>query len=119
MVNQVRTKMVGWTIALATTLFGGVIYYFILQSLYLPSEDLFNFPVPRNAELIQENELGKSYDWSAASEENGIKFGYELALKTNGWKKGEREGASVLYTKGNKKIEIISTTKYLNILKAN
>ncbi|MCM3440210.1 hypothetical protein ACUIJN_23340 [Metabacillus halosaccharovorans] len=119
MENQVRKKMVVWTIALATPLFGGVIYYFILQSLYLPSEDLFNFPVPRNAEVIQENEIGKSYDWSPASEENGIPFGYELVLKFNGWKKGEREGASVVYTKGNKKIDLISTTKHLNILKSN
>lgn len=119
MAKQVKKKMVSWTIALATPLFGGVIYYFILQSLYLPSEDLFNFPVPRNAELIQENEKEISYDWSAASEENGIPFGYELVLKANGWKKGEREGASVLYTKGNKKIDLISTTKHLNILKVN
>ncbi|MRX71828.1 hypothetical protein GJU40_06515 [Bacillus lacus] len=119
MANQVRKKMIGWTIALAMPLLGGVIYYFILLALYLPSEDLFNFPVPRYAELIQENEIGKSYDWSAASEDKGIPFGYELVLKINGWKKGEREGASVIYTKGNKKIDLISSTKHLNILKAN
>lgn len=74
MAKQIKKKMVSWTIALATPLFRGVIYYFILQSLYLPSEDLFNFPVPRNAELIQENEKEISYGWSAASEENGIPF---------------------------------------------
>ncbi|WP_281251490.1 hypothetical protein [Paenisporosarcina indica] len=34
-----------------------------------------------------------------ASEENGIPLGYELALQANGWNKGEREGASVYYTK--------------------
>ena len=117
MANQVRKKMVSWTIALATPLFGGVIYFFILQFLYLPSEDLFNFPVPRNAELIKENEIVKSYDWSSASEENGIPFGYKLVLKVNGWKEGEREGASVSYTKGNKKIDLISTTKHLTSLK--
>ncbi|MET3322652.1 UNVERIFIED_ORG: hypothetical protein ABIC97_005800 [Peribacillus simplex] len=112
-------KMVGWTLTLATLLIGGVIYYFITLSLYEPSRDSFDFPVPKNAELVQENEQGKSYDWSKASEENGIPFGYELVLKANGWKKGEREGASVFYTKGNQKIDLISTTKHLNILKVN
>ncbi|MBT2605030.1 hypothetical protein J7E55_18720 [Bacillus sp. ISL-53] len=112
-------KMVGWTLTLATLLIGGVIYYFITLSLYEPSKDAFDFPVPKNAELVQENVKGKSYDWSKASEENGIPFGYELVLKSNGWKKGEREGASVFYTKGNHKIDLISTTKHLDILKVN
>ncbi|MEH7336851.1 hypothetical protein V7161_30030 [Neobacillus drentensis] len=49
MENQVRKKMVGWTIALATPLLAVVIYYFILLSLYVTAEDLYNFPVPRNA----------------------------------------------------------------------
>lgn len=119
MANQVRKKLIGWTIAIATPLVGGVIYYFILLFLYLPSEDLYNFPVPRNAELIKENEVTKSYDWSTASEENGIPFGYELVIKINGWKKGEREGALVLYTKGDKKIDLICTRMHLDILKAN
>ncbi len=30
---------------------------------------------------------------------------------------GEREGASVLYTKGNRKIDLICTREHLNILK--
>jgi len=117
--NQVRKKKKGWKIALATPLVGGVIYYFILLFLYLPSEDFYNFPVPRNAELIKENEKAKSYYWSAAIEEYGIPFGYELVIKINGWKKGEREGALVLYTKGNKIIDLILTREHLDILKAD
>ncbi|MGN1400995.1 MAG: hypothetical protein ACI4XL_05780 [Bacillus sp. (in: firmicutes)] len=112
-------KLVGWTLTLATLLICGVIYYFITYFLYEPSKDLFGFPVPRNAELIEESELGKSYEWSKASEENGIPFGYELVLKANGWKKGEREGASVIYTKGKHRIDLISSTKQLYILKVN
>lgn len=108
-------KVVGWTLTLAL-LIGGVIYYFITLSLYEPSKDSFDFPVPINAELVQENGKGKSYDWSKASEENGIPFGYKLVLKVNGWKKGEREGASVYYTKGNHKIDLISTTDHLDII---
>jgi hypothetical protein len=80
---------------------------------------LYNFPIPKNAELVQENSQGKSYDWSPASEESGIPFGYELAIKVNGWKKGERDGASVYYTKGTKKLDLISSTKHLNILKVD
>ena len=110
-------KTVGRTLALTTLLMGGAIYYFITVSLYEPSEDLFDFPVPKNAELVQENIYGKSYDWSPTSEENGIPFGYELAIKANGWKKGERDGASIYYTKGTNKIDLISSTKHLNILK--
>lgn len=84
--------MVGWTLTLATRLIGRFIYYFIPLSLYEPLKDLFDSPIPKNAELVQESEQGKSYDWSNASKENGIPFGYELVLKANGWKKGEREG---------------------------
>lgn len=110
-------KSIGRTLAFAALLISGVSYFFITLSLYEPSEDLYNFPIPKNAVLVEENVKGKSYDWSPTSEENGIPFGYEIALKTNGWKKGERDGASVYYTKGNKKIDLISSTKHLNILK--
>ena len=98
-------------------LIGGAIYYFITVSLYKPSKELYNFRIPKNAELVQENSRGKSYDWSPTSEESGIPFGYKLAIKVSGWKKGERDGASVYYTKGTKKIDLISSTKHLNILK--
>ncbi|MBS2970810.1 hypothetical protein J9317_18885 [Metabacillus sp. KIGAM252] len=112
-------KITGWILALAALLVGGALYYFITLSLYEPSEDLYSFPVPKNAEVVQKNEHGNSYDWSKTSEENGIPFGYELVLKANGWKKGEREGASVYYTKGNHKIDLISTTKHLGIIRVN
>ncbi|MGE7683982.1 hypothetical protein [Bacillus simplex] len=75
--------------------------------------------MPRYAELIKTNEQGKRYAWSRISEENGIPYGYVLALKTNGWKKEEREGTSVFYTKGNNKIDLITTTNQLEILRVN
>ena len=112
-------KTIGWTLALTMLLIGGAIYYFITVSLYEPSKELYNFPIPKNAEFVQESSRGKSYDWSPASEESGIPLGYELAIKVNGWKKGERKGASVYYTKGTKKIDLISSTKHLNILKVD
>jgi hypothetical protein len=115
MTKKSKKKMAGWSIALAAPFLGGVIYYFSLFLLYLPAEDLHSFPVPRYAELVGENESGKSYDWHRASEEDGIPFRYELALKAYGWKKGEREGASVVYTKGNHKIDLVSFTKHISI----
>ncbi|MEK3797003.1 hypothetical protein MHI18_01910 [Peribacillus sp. FSL H8-0477] len=112
-------KMVGWTITLTTFLLVGFIYYFISLSLYEPSEDSFDFLIPKKAELIQENGQGKSYDWSQASEENGIPFSYKIALKANGWKKGESGGASVYYTKGNHKVILTTTTNHIDIIKVN
>lgn len=107
----------GWTIALMTFLIGiGIVYYFIALSLYEPSEDLYGFPIPKNAELVQKSIKSESFDWSRASEEYGIPFDYEIVLKVNGWRKGEREGASVLYTKGNHSIDLISTTKRLDMI---
>jgi hypothetical protein len=116
---HILKKTIRWTLALTMLLIGVAIYYFIRVSQYEPSKELYNFPIPKNAELVQENSRGKSYDWSPASEESGIPFGYELAIKVNGWKKGERDGASVYYTKGTKKIDLISSTKHLNILKVD
>ncbi|MFJ3388164.1 hypothetical protein [Lysinibacillus sp. NPDC086135] len=115
---SVIKKKVGWTIAIMVLLIGvGIGYYFTALSLYEPSEDLYGFPIPKNAELVQESNKSKSYDWSRASEENGIPFDYEIALKANGWKKGEREGTSVSYTKGNHTIDLLSSTKWLDIIK--
>lgn len=110
-------KKGGWMITAAALLVGGVLYYFNTLSHYEPAKDSFDFPVPIAAEFVQENGEGKSYDWSKASEENGIPFGYKLVLKAHGWKTGEREGASVYYTKGEHKIDLISTTKHLDIIK--
>ncbi len=113
-------KMISGALIIAALLIigGAIIYYFISFS-YTTPEDLYEFPVPRNAELVQINDQGNRYEWSKASEENGIPYGYELALKANGWKKGKSEGASVFYTKGNNTIDLLTTTKQLEILEWN
>lgn len=110
-------KKVGWLLAIAVLLLSGVAYYFVTLSLYEPNEELYGFPVPTHAEQVGESSVGKNYEWSKATDEYGIPYGYELALKKNGWKKGEREGASVYYTKGNHKIDLISMTGTLDILR--
>ena len=101
---------------LALLLFLGGILNFTTFLAYQPSEKLFDFPIPKSAELVDEKESSMSYNWSKASEENGIPFRYEMVLKANGWKKGERDGASVMYTKGSHKIDLISTTEHLNMI---
>lgn len=59
---------------------------------YEITEDLYGFPIPIKAELVQESERVKSYNWSRASEENGIPLDYEIVLKLNGWKKENEKG---------------------------
>ncbi|MCK1983104.1 MULTISPECIES: hypothetical protein [Peribacillus] len=105
------------TIAALLIIGGGAIIYYFISSSYTTPQGLYEFPVPRNAELVQINEQGNRYEWSRASEENGIPNGYDLVLKASGWKKGEREGASVFYTKGNNTIDLLTTTKQLEILR--
>lgn len=108
-------KKLGWILVLAVLLLSGSAYYFITLSLYEPIEDLLGFTVPKRAELVGHNTVGKNYEWPRASETDGIPFGYELAIKKNGWKKGEREGASVYYTKGDQRINLICTQGHLDI----
>ena len=110
---EMRKKIL-WLISVIAI---GIAYFLITLFLYEPSDNLYGFPVPKNAEITRKDEIVESYNWSRASEENGIPFSYEMVLKVNGWTKGEREGASVLYTKGNYQLNLISTTKQLDIIK--
>ncbi|MEK5520568.1 hypothetical protein [Heyndrickxia sp. FSL W8-0423] len=90
---NVIKKKVGWTIAIMVLLIGvGIGYYFTALSLYEPSEDLYGFPIPKKAELVQESNKSKSYDWSRASEENGIPFITKLLLKQMVGKKVKEKG---------------------------
>ena len=50
----------------------GVSYYFVAKSKYELVEEFDYFPLPKNAVLSEGNELGRSYEWSAVSGENGI-----------------------------------------------
>ena len=90
--------------------------------IYEKSEDLYGFLIPIKAELVQENELVKGYkmkgyNWARASEENGIPLDYEIILKINGWEKGERLGACVIYKKRNHTIDLCSFHKVLDVMK--
>ncbi|MCA0987425.1 hypothetical protein [Guptibacillus algicola] len=54
---------------------------------------------------------------SKGSDVKGIPFGYEWVLKAKGWKKGEREGASVVYPKRGNEVILISTSKHLDVIR--
>ncbi|MDO6847876.1 hypothetical protein Q4S57_07925 [Priestia megaterium] len=98
-------------------LMGAVIFYFVTFFAYIPSDKFSGFPVPKNAKLVKGKEHVNIYEWSKASEENGIPSGYKLVIKTKGWKERDREGASTYYEKGNKKIDLIAQTNELTIIK--
>lgn len=108
-------KIVGWVLAVA--LFIGISLYSTTVLAYNPSKELFNFPVPKHAELVEETTHGKTYEWSHVSEEDGLPVAYELVLKVNGWEKGESEGSSVYYIKDNHQIDVISHTDLLTLRK--
>lgn len=96
---------------------GVVIFYFVPFHGYVSSDKFSGFPIPKNAELTNETARARIYDWSKASEENGIPPGYKLVIKSQGWKEKEREGASTYYEKGDKKIDLISQTGELTLIK--
>lgn len=101
--------------ALATVVLIGVITYINTYGAYQQNDDFYGFPIPKNA-ILEKSEDGIGiYKWMKASEENGIPAGYEFIIKSNGWVKGKREGASVIYTKDQREIELISTTDRLTI----
>ena len=104
-----------WTVAILVIVIGMI--FVSSNFIYETSEELYDFPIPIKAELTQEFDQTKSYNWSRASEENGIPLDYEIILKINGWKKGEREGASISYTKGNHTIDLASYHNALDVIK--
>lgn len=105
------------TTVLAILLMGAAIFYFVTFFAYIPSNKFFSFPVPKNAKLVKGKERVNIYDWSKASEENGIPSGYKLVIKSKGWKERNWEGASTYYEKGNKIIDLISQTDKLTLIK--
>lgn len=95
---------------------GGFVF---LLSFYEPTQELNGFPVPKTANLLHEGESSRSYDWTRASEEKGIPFDYDFALRANGWKILSVEELMVTYTKGIYKIALNSTSNRLDIIKIN
>ncbi|WP_158587537.1 hypothetical protein [Neobacillus notoginsengisoli] len=97
-------------VAVATIL----LYSFIFLP-YENPEKFEGFPVPRFAKVATEKNMVTTYDWSHASEENGLPFTYLLRIKLAGWKAVTREGAMTVYSKNGREIEVTSLTDYLGV----
>jgi hypothetical protein len=78
----------------------GSTYYFIAKSKYELSDEYEQFPIPKNAKLIkEENDYSSEYEWSKASDVNGIPLSYRIIITTNGWEGVLREGSLTTYEK--------------------
>ena len=99
---------------IAIILLGGILLLTIFFS-YEESDKFFDFPIPKGAELVSDKEGVTVYNWSKASEENGIPYIYGQIIKFKGWSKVDREGASTYYEKDGHKIDLISQTKLLTL----
>lgn len=104
------------SIAIISTLLIGGILIFATYFSYEESNKFFNFPIPKNAELLNDKDDVAIYNWSKASEENGIPFIYEIIIKSKGWSKAGREGALTFYEKEGHRIELISQTDQLTLI---
>ncbi|WP_050614536.1 hypothetical protein [Bacillus testis] len=110
-----KKRFIKSSIFLLIFLFLGILYFWISISSYQTAEDLYDFPIPKNAQLVYKKEKVSGYEWDKSSFENGIPFSYKIVIKQNGWKEEEREGGNTTYTKGESKINLLSDTDYIEI----
>jgi hypothetical protein len=90
--------------------------YFVVTNIsFVQIQEFDGFPIPKDAEVIKEEESFIEYNWSKASEENGIPKRYQKELKKEGWEIVWREGSATIYRKGDIRVVLISSTDYLSI----
>jgi len=92
-----------------------VLLYSFLFLPYKKPDKFEDFPVPRFAKVANEKSKVTTYDWSHASEENGLPITYLLRIKLAGWKQVTQEGAMTVYSKDGREIEVTSLTDYLGV----
>ena len=95
----------------------GILCYIYWDNNYYMLEDFYDFPIPKNAELESENEMGKHYYWKRASSDHGIPLSYELMISRSGWEEVERMGETGTFVKGKYTIYLQSSTDYIGIMK--
>ncbi|MGI2326802.1 hypothetical protein [Planococcus sp. YIM B11945] len=103
-----------WVVSLAAlaVLIGCLYGSMFLQ--YERSAAYSGFPIPKGAELMDKNSYGSNYTWDKASGDEGIPFSYRLVLKAYGWEEVPGD-MTPIYQKGDKKIDLITSTDYLGI----
>ncbi|MDQ0271387.1 hypothetical protein [Cytobacillus purgationiresistens] len=84
---------------------------------YESADDLYGFPIPRDAKITKQKEAFYEPDWWAASQEqkDGLPLTYRLRLKLDGWEMKERQGEWAAYVKEEKSLNVISTVDYLSV----
>ncbi|MCM3745385.1 hypothetical protein M3193_14760 [Sporosarcina luteola] len=102
-------------VVISTIVIGGILF-FATYLAYEENNKFFNFPIPKNAELLNDKDDVAVYNWSKASEEDGIPLMYEIIIKSKGWSKAGREGASTFYEKEGHRIDLISQTDQLTLI---
>ena len=105
-----------FSIAIIFIILIGGILFFTTYFAYEENDKFFNFPIPQNAELLSDKEDVAIYNWSKATEENGIPFVYEIIIKSKGWSNVGREGAATNYEKDGHRIVLISQTDQLTLI---
>lgn len=93
----------------------GSSYYFVAISKYELSEKYNDFPVPKSAQLTQENEYDSVYEWSKSSDINGIPFSYSLIIWLYGWEEVVREGTLIIYERDGNQIHLSSQRGEISI----
>lgn len=90
--------------------------YFVLTYIsFVQVKEFGGFPIPKDAKVIKEEGNFISYNWSKASEENGIPKKYQKELKKEGWDIEWFEGSATIYKKDDIKVVLICQTDYLSI----
>ena len=90
-------------------------YFAVTYISFIHAQEFGGFPIPKDAEVIKVEENIITYNWSKASEENGIPDRYKKELKKEGWEMEWREGSATMYLKNEIKVVLICSTDYLSI----
>lgn len=75
------------------------------------------FPIPGKAEVykMSEEHNFESYKWNGASEENGLPLRYKVVIRLAGWKNVDTFGTMTTFEKDGVKIEVMSSTKMIDL----
>lgn len=108
-----KRNLFGLIIAL-TTVF--ILPFYYVQT-YEKSVFTEGFPIPGNAKVVKISGEHKfeSYKWYGASEEDGLPLRYKIIIHLAGWKQVETFGAMTTYEKDRVKIEVITTSKLIDL----
>lgn len=95
----------------------GIYYYTNLENNYNLVQEYYDFPIPNDAKLVNENPKVNDYRWEPSTGTE-VPISYRLMIKKSGWKQIKIEGANILYKKGGKYITLSFATDYIALSKS-